>query len=80
MIWMLSSKLNIAMLNFHTAQLFVNDYEIRGNNLLLKLAVEQTDCKAKELCGVPEPAISSRGRRELHSWRRLLLRRYEQGT
>ena len=39
---------------FHTAQLFVNDYEIHGNNLLLKLAVEKTDCKAKEACGVPE--------------------------
>ncbi len=39
---------------FHTAQLFVNDYEIRENNLLFKLAVEKTDCKAKETCGVPE--------------------------
>ena len=41
---------------FHTAQLFVNDYEIHGNNLLFKLAVEKTDCKAKETCGVPEAA------------------------
>lgn len=39
---------------FHTAQLFVNDYEIRNGNLMLKLAVEKTDCKAKEECGVPE--------------------------
>ena len=39
---------------FHTAQLFVNDYEIQNNRLLLKLAVEKTDCKAKETCGVPE--------------------------
>lgn len=39
---------------FHTAQLFVNDYEIHKNNLLLKLAVEKTDCKAKETCGVSE--------------------------
>jgi len=39
---------------FHTAQLFVNDYEIHGTNLLLKLAVQKTDCKAKEACGVPE--------------------------
>ncbi|MEL6812109.1 MAG: DUF6428 family protein [Bacteroidota bacterium] len=38
---------------FHTAQLFVNDYEIHGSNLLLKLAVQRTDCKAKEACGVP---------------------------
>lgn len=41
---------------FHTAQLFVNDYEIKENQLLLKLAVAPTDCKAKDVCGVPEPA------------------------
>ena len=39
---------------FHTAQLFVSDYEIHGDNLLFKLAIEKTDCKAKETCGVPE--------------------------
>ena len=42
---------------FHTAQLFVNDFEIRGNNLLVKLAVEKTDCKAKETCGVQEELV-----------------------
>ena len=36
---------------FHTAQLFVNDFEIRGNNIIVKLAVEKTDCKAKSACG-----------------------------
>lgn len=41
--------------NFHTAQLYVNDYEIRGTNLLLKLAAQPTDCKAKEACGIAEP-------------------------
>lgn len=40
---------------FHTAQLFVNDFEIQNNNLIFKLAIAKTDCKAKELCGVPEP-------------------------
>ena len=39
---------------FHTAHLFVDDFEIHGSNLLLKLAVTKTDCKAKETCGVPE--------------------------
>ncbi|GAB1858186.1 DUF6428 family protein [Flavobacteriaceae bacterium MHTCC 0001] len=39
---------------FHTAQLFVNDFEIRNNNLIFKLAVEKTDCKAKEACGIAE--------------------------
>ncbi len=40
---------------FHTAQLYVNDFEIYGNNLVITLAIQKTDCKAKELCGVPEP-------------------------
>ncbi|TGV01786.1 DUF6428 family protein [Flavivirga rizhaonensis] len=48
-------KFEYSNATFHTAQLFVNDFEIRGNNLLVKLAIEKTDCKAKELCGVPEP-------------------------
>jgi Family of unknown function (DUF6428) len=39
---------------FHTAQLFVNDYEIRDKNLIFKLAVEKPDCKAKDVCGIPE--------------------------
>lgn len=40
--------------NFHTAQLFVDDYEISDRYLKLKLAVSKTDCKAKETCGVAE--------------------------
>lgn len=39
--------------DFHTAQLFVNDFEINANQLIMKLGVEQTDCKAKDECGVP---------------------------
>lgn len=45
--------------SFHTAQLFVNDFEIQGNQLILQLAVEKTDCKAKDLCGVPESVSTS---------------------
>ena len=44
---------------FHTAQLFVNDFEIKGQQLILKLAVEKTDCKAKEVCGVPEAVVEA---------------------
>lgn len=47
-------KFEYSNATFHTAQLFVNDFEIRNNNLIIKLAVEKTDCKAKELCGTPE--------------------------
>ncbi|MBT8273622.1 MAG: hypothetical protein KJO77_07445 [Bacteroidia bacterium] len=39
---------------FHTAQLFVNDFEISDQKLIMKLAVEKTDCKAKTECGVVE--------------------------
>ncbi len=41
---------------FHTAQLFVSDFDIQENSLVIKLAVYKTDCKAKETCGVPEVA------------------------
>ena len=53
----LNSEIKIEYSNplFHTAQLFINDLEIYGDNLVAKLAVEQTDCKAKDECGVPEP-------------------------
>ncbi|NND88130.1 MAG: hypothetical protein HKM28_02660 [Flavobacteriaceae bacterium] len=41
---------------FHTSQLHVNDYSLRGKNLIVHLGVRATDCKAKEACGVPETA------------------------
>ncbi|WP_298531653.1 DUF6428 family protein [uncultured Algibacter sp.] len=50
-------KLEYSNSKFHTTQLFVNDFEIQGKNLIIKLAIEKTDCKAKELCGVPEKEV-----------------------
>ncbi|ULC59543.1 DUF6428 family protein [Flaviramulus sp. BrNp1-15] len=47
-------KFEYSNANFHTAQLFVNDFEIQNDNLIIKLAIEKTDCKAKEICVVPE--------------------------
>ena len=44
--------------HFHTAQLFVNDFLMDADKLILKLGVEQTDCKARETCGVPVEANS----------------------
>lgn len=41
--------------NFHTAQLFVDEVEFSEKQLCFKLAIEKTDCKAKESCGIPEP-------------------------
>lgn len=43
---------------FHTAQLFVNDTKVQNGKLLISLAIEKTDCKAKDTCGVPEPAVA----------------------
>lgn len=43
---------------FHTAHLFVNDFVIQDNKLILKLAHTKTDCKAKELCGIPDPIVA----------------------
>lgn len=40
---------------FHTAQLFVADTIWNDEKLIFKLAVEKTDCKAKETCGITEP-------------------------
>ena len=37
---------------FHTAQLFVNDSQITGKTLIIKLGVLPTLCKANEICGV----------------------------
>jgi len=47
-------KFEYSNATFHTAQLFVDDFNIKGKNLIVKLAIEKTDCKAKEICGVPD--------------------------
>lgn len=47
-------KFEYSNANFNTAQLFVNDYELKDNNLIVKLAIKKTDCKAKSTCGVSE--------------------------
>ena len=39
---------------FHTAQLYVNDFDIHDDNLIIKLAVEKTNCKAKSECCAPQ--------------------------
>ena len=41
---------------FHTAQLCIQDYSFENKQLVFKLQVEKTDCKAKETCGIAEPA------------------------
>jgi len=41
--------------DFHTAQLYVNGVAVEDDKIIMHLGVEQTDCKAKENCGVPAP-------------------------
>ena len=45
-------KIEYGNANFHTAQLFIDAFEIFEDRLLIKLAVEKTDCKAREECAV----------------------------
>jgi len=52
-------KLEYSNANFHTAQLFVNDFEIRNQQLLFNLASEKTDCKAKDTCGIQEEPVEA---------------------
>ncbi|MGB5692685.1 MAG: DUF6428 family protein [Flavobacteriaceae bacterium] len=40
--------------SFHTAQLFVADHTYTDQRLVLKLAINKTDCKAKEACETPK--------------------------
>lgn len=54
-------KIEYSNARFHTAQLFVNDYEIRGENLIFKLASHPTDCKAKETCGIQPEVVETAG-------------------
>ncbi len=50
----LNSELRIEYSNdqFHTAQLYLEDFKIADRKLIVKLSTHQTDCKAQELCGI----------------------------
>ena len=41
---------------FHASHLEIQKIKTTDNQLIMSLVVPQTDCKAKELCGVPEPS------------------------
>lgn len=45
--------------DFHTSQLQVSGFSADGENLILHLGAEATQCKARELCGAPEVAVPS---------------------
>ncbi|GAA4111273.1 DUF6428 family protein [Aquimarina addita] len=39
---------------FHTTQLHITDFDLKEGQLIIKLNIQPTDCKAKETCGIPE--------------------------
>ncbi len=43
---------------FHTAHLNITGFTINDGQLIVKLAINPTDCKAKETCGVPETSAA----------------------
>ncbi|NQX86158.1 MAG: hypothetical protein HRT67_09690 [Flavobacteriaceae bacterium] len=47
-------KFEYSNISFHTAQLFVDGFDVIGKTLVLKLSVENTKCKAYDTCGMPE--------------------------
>jgi len=52
-------KIEYGNATFHTTQLVVNDFEINNGVLIIQLAVEATDCKAKETCGIEEDTTTT---------------------
>ena len=42
---------------FHATHLFVSGYHINDNNLIMNLSIYDTDCKAKETCGISDEII-----------------------
>ncbi len=46
--------------NFHMAQLFVNDVELSQDRIIMKLGVAQTNCKAKDTCGVTTEVVTQK--------------------
>lgn len=52
-------KFEYSNASFHTAQLFVTAIDISEKQLRIHLAVQKTDCKAKETCGIQEPKLEA---------------------
>ena len=52
-------KFEYSNADFHTAQLFVNDFSLNQKELVIHLAVQKTDCKAKDACGVQETKVTA---------------------
>ncbi len=44
---------------FHKAHLEVQQFEITNSKIIVQLFVSQTDCKAKDTCGVPETMLAN---------------------
>ena len=47
-------KIEYSNATFHTAQLFVNNFETKDHKLILSLRVQKTACKANDICGITQ--------------------------
>jgi len=47
-------KFEYSNASFNTAQLFVQGFETTSESLIFKLSIEDTRCKANDICGIPE--------------------------
>jgi hypothetical protein len=47
-------KIEYSNASFNTAQLYIQDAEIKNDTLIFKLSIEDTRCKANDKCGIPK--------------------------
>jgi hypothetical protein len=47
-------KIEYSNAAFNTAQLYIQDVEIKNVSITFKLNIEKTQCKANDICGIPK--------------------------
>jgi hypothetical protein len=47
-------KIEYSNAAFNTAQLYIQDVEIKKDSITFKLNIEETQCKANDICGIPK--------------------------
>lgn len=47
-------KIEYSNATFHTTQQFIKSIDAEDSNLIVRLTLDKTSCKAQDICGVPE--------------------------
>ncbi len=47
-------KIEYSNAAFNTAQLYIQEFEVKDNAIIFKLSIEDTRCKAIDICGISE--------------------------